>query len=266
MRTFRACFLPALIAGLAACGSLMADSITLAGLPAGDTDTISIQLDPLNGAVDGVAGATVGWGFTVNWTSTQGDWVSFTSTSLGSLAQGETNPGLLASYRDFIGPQGGPVDFGLSPGASPWTEAFDSVSQGVGAYRITTDLGIAVPGAQDTGQITFNFDVYNGDPLTATQIGDLDGYSYYGPSTTFSVTVDAPAIVAPEPRTWLLFGGGLSALLLLSGPPLNSSRAVGARSSQTRTFHIALRPNPTSPSQARIDHSLHINDAALAVL
>jgi hypothetical protein len=170
-------------------------------------------LDPVDGAVDGLAGATVGWGFTVVWTSTEGDWISFTSTSLGSVAQGETNPSLLApgGYMDFIGAQGGPVDFGLSPGS--WTEAFDGASRGVGAYPITTDLGIAVPGAQDTGQITFNFDVYNGDPLTAAQIGDLDGYSYFGPSTTFSVTVDAPPATVPEPGSGLVFSSALGALL-----------------------------------------------------
>jgi hypothetical protein len=207
-RTFAASFTAALFLGLLSCVSLTATTVSLLDLPDGDTDTISIQLNPTDGAVDGVAGATVGWGFTVTWTSTDNDWISFTSTSLGSLAQNETNPGLLEGYTDFIGLQGGPVDFGLSPGT--WPESFDGVSQGVGAYQIVNDLGVAVPGAQDTGQITFNFAVYNGDPLTATQIGDPN-YAYYGPSTAFSVTVDAP-LAAPEPGGWLLFLGGLCAL------------------------------------------------------
>jgi hypothetical protein len=197
MKTLASCFFAAVISGLIAGSNLMAGTITLADLPTGDTDTISIQLIPLNGAVDGVAGASVGWGFAVTWTSTQGDWVSFTNTFLGSVAQDETNPGLLASYTDFVGPQGGPVDFGLSPGT--WTEAFDGVSQGAGVYQIASDPSIAVPGAQDTGQITFNFQVYSGDPLSAAQIGD-GSYSYYGPSTAFSVTVDA----TPEPATFSL--------------------------------------------------------------
>src|SRR5580658_2848919 len=88
-----------LIAGFAACGNLMADTtFTVPDLPNGDTDTLSIVLDPVNGAVDGVAGASVGWGFTVTWTSTDGDWISFTSSSIGSVAQAETNPALQASY------------------------------------------------------------------------------------------------------------------------------------------------------------------------
>ncbi len=60
-------------------GYLAADSITLSDLPDGDTDTISIQLAPAGGAVDGLPGATTGWGFAVGWTSTNGDWVSFTA-------------------------------------------------------------------------------------------------------------------------------------------------------------------------------------------
>jgi len=211
MKTFTSCVFALSIAGFLACGNLVADTITLAGLGAGDVDTISIAFDPLDGAVDGVAGATVGWGFTVIWTSSDNDWVSFTSTSLGSVEQVESNPALAAGYTDFIGAQGGNFDYGLSPGT--WTEAFDGVSQGVGAYQIASD---ATPGAEDTGEITFNFQVYNGDPtLPATsQIGDAS-YAYYGPSTQFSVMVDEPAPAAPEPVSWLLFGGGLCALLCL---------------------------------------------------
>lgn len=36
------------------------------------------------------------------------------------------------------------------------------------------------PGAEDTGEITFDFDVYDGDPLgeNTIQTGNLNGYSY----------------------------------------------------------------------------------------
>jgi hypothetical protein len=201
-------FVATLISGIVlVCGNLAADTITITDLPAGDTDTLSIQLDPVNGALTGAAGGTVGWGFTVDWTSTDGDWISFTGSSLGSVAQGETNPGLNETYTDFIGQQGGTVDYGLAPGT--WMESFDDITQGVGAYQITSDPGIAEPGAQDTGQITFDFVIYDGDPLTADQIGD-DSYSYYGSSTDFSVTV---ASSTPEPATFglLLTGAGILA-------------------------------------------------------
>ncbi len=201
-------FVATLISGIVlVCGNLAAGTVTIPDLPAGDTDTLSIQLDPVNGALIGAAGGTVGWGFTVNWTSTDGDWISFTGSSLGSVAQGETNPGLNESYTDFIGQQGGTADYGLAPGT--WTESFDDVLRGVGAYQIVSDPSIAEPGAQDTGQITFDFVIYDGDPLTADQIGD-DSYSYYGSSTDFSVTV---ASSTPEPATFglLLAGAGILA-------------------------------------------------------
>jgi hypothetical protein len=178
------------------CFNLTADTITLAGLPDGDTDTLSIQLDPLDGAVSGLPGATVGWGFTITWTSTDGDWISFNEATLGS----ETNPALLTNYSDFIQQQGGSQDYGLPP--STWSETFDGVTQGVGAYTISNDPTVAVPGAEDSGQITFNFDVLSGDPLDpdTIQIGNSNGYFYSGNSTDFSVTVLAPEST-PEPST-----------------------------------------------------------------
>ena len=212
MRTLKPFFF-AFAAVFLACGSLAAGPVTLTlpatggadSLPMGDVDTLSIQLSPTDGAVDGVAGATVGWGFIVNWNSTNGDWISFTGSSLGSPDEGEMFPGILAQYTSFISQQGGPYDLGLSSGSSPWTEPFDGISQGVGSYQIA---GGAAANAIDSGEITFNFEVYDGDPTTGTQIGDLSqDYSYYGTSTEFSVTVDAST---PEPGSiWLFVAAGL---------------------------------------------------------
>ena len=194
------------LSGIVACSPLSADTLILTGLTGGQTDTISIDLNPLDGGLQGLPGATVGWGFTVNWTSTSGDWVSFTGSSLGS----ESNPELLDQYYDYIGLQGGPVDFGLSPNPSPgtWAEAFGGSTLGVGAYLIAAD---AVLGANDIGKITFNFDVYDGDPLGGT---DLGSFSYVGRSTNFVVSVNAPPGV-PEPSTkdLLALGAGLLALI-----------------------------------------------------
>ena len=198
------------IAVLLACGSLMATPITVPGLPQGDIDTLSILLNPASGAVAGVPGSTVGWGFTVNWTSTNGDWAVFTGSSLGSPDEAESNPALLTLYTDFIGAQGGPVDFGLPPASSPWTEAFNSgTSMGVGSYKIANG---AVSGAQDTGEITFAFEVFNGDPTTTgVQIGNVSqDYAYFGTSTQFSVNI------APEPNTAMLLAGSLLLTVLVA--------------------------------------------------
>src|ERR1700722_3670723 len=104
MKKTMGCVFALVVAGFLASGSLMADTITLADLPQGDVDTLAIVLAPLNGAVDGVAGSTVGWGFTVAFTSSDGDWISFGTSTIGS----ETEPTLQASYADYIGAQGGP--------------------------------------------------------------------------------------------------------------------------------------------------------------
>src|SRR6185437_10990298 len=199
-----------LFAATASCGLIRADIVTVPDLPQGDIDTLSITLTPADGALGGAPGDSVGWGFTVDWTSTNGDYLSFISSSIGSLDQGETNPSLLGSYTDFIGAQGGPDDFGVAPGDRPWSESYDGITQGVGAYQITTDPGVAIQGAQDTGEITFDYVVYNGDPLNGgAQIGD-GSYSYYGPSTEFGVTV------TPEPSAGWLAGLGFAGVGLLA--------------------------------------------------
>ena len=193
MKTLTTLLFATLISGCLSCGSLMADAIILPDLP--DTDTISISLNPLDGDVAGTAGSTVGWGFTVNWSSQNGDLVTFVTTSI----QSETNPALMAGYTDYIGYQGGPNAGFLSPSSSPWTEVFAPVAQpgigqGVGAYQITSNPGTAVIGAEDIGQVAFYFQVY--DSTGSIQLGD-SSYSY---STDYSVTV----VGAPEPATFFL--------------------------------------------------------------
>jgi hypothetical protein len=208
MKALPTCLLPAFIAIFLACGNLTAGSMTIGDLPdPNDIDTLNIQLGPANGAVDGVAGATVGWGFTVSWSSTNGDVISFSGTSVTPF---ESNPSLRAGYMSFIDLQGGPDSPGvLAPADGPWTEAFDPGSQpqqGVGSYRIASDPAIAVPGAQDTGQISFSFSVYDSN---LNSIGD-PSYTYSDASTAYTVTVDASS--APEPATLGLLLVGLGIL------------------------------------------------------
>lgn len=185
-----------LMTGLLAClggGSLSAGSISIT---AGDeTDTLSITLLPLNGAVDGVAGATVGWGYTVDWEATNNQ-LYLTSTSVGS----ESNNSIMVfgSYTDFTG--------GTLLGTGVTTQPFDNSNRlGVGSCHISSDPAFAIVGAVDTGYITFDFDVLDaGDnPIYAS--------TYSGDSTAFSVTVDAPltSSATPEPGSVWLFGAGL---------------------------------------------------------
>jgi hypothetical protein len=181
----------ALIAGLAACTNLAA-SVAI-----GD-DWLSIQLDPLNGAVHGPPGATVGWGFTITWYSTS-DWIAFTGSSLGSVDLGgtESNPSLLSLYTDYL--QSASAIRPSGPTPFTWTETFAGLSQGVGSYRIGDAAQV---GAEDLGQITIYYDVWHGEPGVSGSV-DLGTGSYYGSDTAFRVTVDE--LPVPEPASFGLF-------------------------------------------------------------
>ena len=188
--------------GRLSAGPLFTDQII-----GGERDTLSIVLDPPNGAVSGLANSRIGWGFTVDWTATN-NFISFTGSSLGSVLSGETNNSFLGIYNDFIGQNSGPNGIALGPGT--WTQSYDGIgiaTTGVGLNWIL-DPSLAIPGAQDTGQITFNFDIYSGDPASGIPT-DLGSFSYYGNSTAFSVTV-----ATPEPGTfWLMCAAaGMAAL------------------------------------------------------
>ncbi len=198
-------FFTALILALAASAPLQAST-----LPTGDS--LSIELDPVNGAVHGPLGATVGWGFTVTWSSVDGHWLYFTGSGIGSVAPGgfESNPSVLQLYTDNIGAQGGPVNFAIDPGSGVWTNLFDGVSQGVGFYIITSDSNQV--GANDSGQITFYYNVTDLDPTLPGSV-NLGAGSYYGSSTQFSVTV---VDSVPEPNSLGLLLSGAAVLFAVA--------------------------------------------------
>lgn len=188
-----------------------------------ETNEITISLRPANGAVTGLAGQAVGWGFEVNWVGTN-NWLSFTGSGLGSLLAPQTNPSFLASYTDNIGFLGGPTSFAMMPNTTWLVEFADG---GVGSYQISSNPLLAIVGAEDTGQITFTYDVYDGDPLNGGN--SLGGGSYYGPETAFRVTVagqtELPADL-PEPASFLLLGSGA---LIIAGITRSRKNSKGNR-------------------------------------
>jgi hypothetical protein len=126
-------------------------------------NTALLALLPSSGVVSGPPGSTVGWGFDLQWTSGT-DWlVVVTSSQLIS----ETTPSILVAYTDFVGPQHGPSpDGALGPGSpTNWTQTFDGVSQGIGSYQINP---AAATGAEDTGSIQVNDNLYDSNPSGGT--------------------------------------------------------------------------------------------------
>lgn len=206
MRVFQlfmiAGFLATLTAGSAFAGSCDFTAINLScGITDPNTnntstDSLIITLAPLDGAIAGTPGQTVGWDFSAKWSSSGGDSILFENSYLS----GETNASLLGSagYLDYISGEG--VLLGPLSGSDTTLASFDPVAMtGMGAYVITSDPGVAFGGAQDTGALVVPFEIVDPD-------GDVFAGTYYGPGLDVSVTV------SPEPGTaGMLLGSLLTA-------------------------------------------------------
>lgn len=179
--------------------TLLASSLFLLGLGSTLQADVALTVTPPQGALAGSAGSDVGWSFTI--TSDPTYWVSAIASDL--IAQ--TSPSL-GVYTDFIGIEGGPTNGVLAPKALPWTESFDDISHGIGAFTI--DPG-AVLGASDSGTIEIQYVTYSQDPnvcpTCAVGTGSL--------LTPFTVDVVAPA-PTPEPSEVWCMAVGCGLLLL----------------------------------------------------
>jgi len=155
------------------------------------------SLDPGNGQLQGSPNGTVGWGFIVNPNAL--NWISLTGSAVQNLS-----PTLVGDYVDLIGATGGPVNFVLPPGITPWVQAFDTgLGTGAGSFLIASGAAI---GSTETGEIVVFYDEFSDDPNTCGSCY-LDSNSSAAP---FRIDVVAAA-TAPEPGT-----GVLLALLALA--------------------------------------------------
>jgi hypothetical protein len=161
-----------------------------------------VTLGPSGGAITGAPGDTIGWGFTV-----QSD-PGMTSSFLSSFTLFETNPSI-GFYTDFIGSQGGPLDFTLPAGAPDWIESFDPIQQ-TGAGSFTIDPG-ALIGAQDNGVIHIEYQLVASTSALGASSSACDTFCSGSIELPFQVTVVAPV---PEPATWgtILLGLALLAI------------------------------------------------------
>ena len=150
----------AALAVILTCGNLFGGQLILTGLPQYNidpitgigtdrVDTLSVNLDPVNGAIHALPGdPAIGWGFSIDWDSNAGDYISFTGSHLTGDVSGISSGG----YSDLIGTGpagGGPVSFAV-PSGSNWSQSFIDAITGAGGLVI--DAG-ATPGGEYIGQL-----------------------------------------------------------------------------------------------------------------
>ncbi len=172
------------------------------------TATATLTLNPVNGAIVGAPGQSVGWGFTisdnVNWlVVVQTGFCSSFNTD-GSQFLPCNNPVPGGTYLDFS-----QFNFVDSPPNGPDTPSEQNFSYnppcnvgpctGTGAFTINGNTPI---GTLLSGVIVVDYELFNGDPTNGgTEIGG-----------EFFIEKNASVFVAPEPATWLLLGSTLAGL------------------------------------------------------
>jgi PEP-CTERM motif len=171
------------------------------------TATATLTLNPVNGAVTGAPGQSVGWGFTISddtfWLVVTGtDFCSSFNTSPHDVFPC-TNPVPGGTYTDFT-----QFNFVVSAPNSPDTSqqnfsynppcANPGDCTGTGAFTIDS----STPFGTYSGVIVVDYDLYSGDPSGGGTLIQQDNF----------ITANASVTVAPEPGTWLLMGSALAGL------------------------------------------------------
>ncbi len=171
----------------------------------------TLVLAPVNGALTGASGSTVGWGFTIGNT-TAGAWIEITSARFCSGASG-TNTACgaisLGTFTDFISGFNDIV-VGPSPDNTSVTQPFSAGGNtGIGSFLITA------PSGQATGQIVLTYNLFSRSPHDPnfnpnTDTVSTDNFLTSPASVTVSST--APPQNVPTLSTWGLV---LLAILLV---------------------------------------------------
>ncbi|HKW16192.1 MAG TPA: hypothetical protein VJO35_01660 [Terriglobales bacterium] len=153
-------------------------------------DSISLTLDPTDGALTGPAGSTVGWGFTFSNSGNDFAVISGSDFCVGVITSPCSTS--FGAYTDVAGQQ----FIVAGPGSPSFTAVFNnSLGTGLGSFQID-------PAATGTvaGQILLFYDLYNVDPnslyfdplLDTISVGDLV-------TAPASVTVGTRTVPMPEP-------------------------------------------------------------------
>ena len=186
-----------------------------------EADT-TFTLDPPGGAISGLSGQTIGWGFTF---TNDTDYAVITSVQFcdaASVLPGACLPVTpsLGTFTDFT-PLQPLLVVGPSPESTTLTQSFDgALFTGVGSFAID-------PSALGTvsGLIVVSYDLFKESPNDPQFTGDeVEG----------GLFLSAPASVSavPEPSSWpLLLAGGL---LIEISRRIHFARRGGSRRNQAR--------------------------------
>ena len=162
---------------------------------------ISLQLDPPGGAISGLPGATVGWGFSLSNTE---NYLVVTSADFESATAGGTFTDFISSPDNFfvIGPE--------LAGSNVWAQTYDEARQtGLGSFTIDSTVA---PGSVAYGNIVLTYDLFSLSPLNSLFNPDTDTLSN-GNILTANASV---AAVVPLPAAVWLFGSALLGILGIS--------------------------------------------------
>ena len=163
--------------------------MTLAAVPAAQADPFTFSLLPASGDIEGEAGVTIGWGYTI--TNPNPDyWLEITSFAPGSFVNVSAADALLIP----------PI---LAPGQTE-SVLYDPLTA-EGLFQITWEVSAPV-GFRNDGQFKLSGQFLDGDPF----LGGAFLFDAEDQFAEYSATVIAPSQV-PEPATLLMMGAALSA-------------------------------------------------------
>lgn len=156
-----------------------------------------LQLDPLGGAISGLPGSTIGWGFNL---SNDQNYLVVTSAAFAPATA-------LGTFTDFISASNFFV-VGPAPNANPvWAQSFDAATQtGIGSFTLGAG---AAPGSVVSGQIVLTYDLFTRSPLDALFNPDTDTLSN-GNLLTANASV---VTVVPLPAAVWLLGSAVVGLV-----------------------------------------------------
>jgi hypothetical protein len=174
---------------------LPAGALLLLGsvIASADTMTYTFSTDPPSGNIQGTAGSTIGWGYSIT-NNDLTDWLVTTNLASDPFANGTPD----ASLFDF------PI---VAPGATV-PLPYDPIA-GTGLFALTWNLNAPI-GFTNSGVFTLDAEWWTGDPFA----GGTFIQTAVEETAPYSATVSSPSSV-PEPSTLFLLAPVLLALLIV---------------------------------------------------